>query len=81
MKRRIVLIEVLARHASSSFYGTIYVPPEVWKEVSSERKPFGAIEAKQAREDGWLIVQRPHRLDRIQSLAFNLQPGETEALA
>lgn len=63
------------------FYSTIYVPPEVWKETTASPKTFGVQEVRQAKTEGWLIVQSPHDLARVSALPFNLQPGETEALA
>jgi hypothetical protein len=63
------------------FYNTIYIPPEVWNEVSCAPKPFGAKEAQQARAAGWLIVQTPSEMKRVLSLPFSLQPGEAQALA
>ena len=64
-----------------TFYGTIYVPPEVWNEVSSGSKRIGRNEAENAKQAGWIIIRKPFRRDRIQSLAINLEAGETEALA
>ena len=63
------------------FYSTFYIPPEVWSEVSSSPKPFGAKESELARAEGWLIVQMPGQLDRVLALPFSLQPGETQAPA
>jgi predicted nucleic acid-binding protein len=68
-------------HLLQTIYSTIYIPPEVWREVSTSPKPFGTKETQQARVDGWLIVQAPRSLAQVISLPFNLQPGETEALA
>jgi len=62
-------------------YSTIYIPPEVWKEVASVPKPFRPKEAERARNEGWLIVQGPRELKRIFDLPFNLQAGEAQALA
>lgn len=63
------------------FYSTIHIPPEVWNETTATPKPFGAQEVRQARAGGWLIVQSPQDVRPIRALSFNLQPGETEALA
>jgi predicted nucleic acid-binding protein len=63
------------------FYGVVYVPPAVWEEASAGRRMFGCAEAARAREQGWLIVQKPNSLDRVERLPFHLQAGETEALA
>lgn len=68
-------------HLLRELYSAILLPPEVWNEVCSCPKPFGGKEAKKAREDGWLTVQRPRQLNRARGLDFNLDPGETEALA
>ena len=68
-------------HLLREFYSTICVPPKVWSEISSVPKTFGGKESQQARADGWLIVQTPRDLSPILALPFNLQPGETEALA
>jgi len=63
------------------FYSTIHIPPEVWNETTGTPKSFGVREVHQARADGWLLVQAPLDLRRVQGLPFNLQPGETQALA
>jgi uncharacterized protein len=68
-------------HLLRDFYSTIHLPPEVWNEVASVPKAFGAKEAQQARAEGWLIVQTPRQLDRVLGLPFSLQAGETQALA
>lgn len=68
-------------HLLREFYSTIHIPPEVWKETTTTTKPFGIREAQQAKADGWLIVQAPQDLAKVSGLPFNLQPGETEALA
>ena len=68
-------------HQLRELYGALYVPPEVWNEVTAVAKPFGTDETRQARDAGWLIVRTPASLDKIHALPFNLQPGETEALA
>ena len=62
------------------FYGSIHVPPAVWNEVVSANKPYGVKETRQARSDGWLVVETPTELQRIRALPFHLQPGEIEAL-
>jgi len=63
------------------FYSTIHIPPEVWKEVTATPKTYGVQEAQRAKAEGWLIVQAPQDLGKVSALPFNLQPGETEALA
>jgi uncharacterized protein len=63
------------------FHGTVHVPPAVWRETTAAAKPFGVREAQHARADGWLVVQAPQTTAPIIRLPFNLQPGETEALA
>jgi uncharacterized protein len=68
-------------HLLRELYATLYVPPEVWNEVTTAPKPFGTNETRQARDDGWLIIRTPASLAAIHALPFNLQPGETEALA
>jgi predicted nucleic acid-binding protein len=70
-------------HLLREFYGAIYIPPAVWKEVTASAKPFGLPQAQQARQAGWLIVQSPAQpsVDRVRTLPFVLQPGELEALA
>lgn len=68
-------------HLLRELYATLYVPPEVWNEVTNVPKPFGTNETRQARDAGWLMVQAPASLAAIRALPFNLQPGETEALA
>lgn len=68
-------------HLLREFYSTIHIPPEVWKETTASPKAFGVQEVQRAKSEGWLIVQSPHDLAKVSSLPFNLQPGETEALA
>jgi predicted nucleic acid-binding protein len=63
------------------FYSTIHIPPEVWRETTASPKTFGVREVQQAKADGWLIVKSPQDLAKVSALPFNLQPGETEALA
>ena len=62
-------------------YTTLYVPPEVWNEVTAIPKPFGTRETQQALDAGWLIVRPPASLGAVRDLPFNLQRGEIEALA
>ena len=68
-------------HLLREFYTTLYVPPEVWHEVTDAPKAYGTNETRDAREAGWLIILTPVSLTPVQALPFNLQPGETEALA
>lgn len=68
-------------HLLRELYGTLFVPQEVWNEVTLVSKPFGTREAGHAREAGWLIIKNPANLDAVRKLPFNLQPGETQALA
>lgn len=63
------------------FYSTIHIPPEVWHETTHIPKAFGVQEVRQAKAEGWLVVQSPRDLGRVLALPYNLQPGETEALA
>lgn len=63
------------------FYSSIHIPPEVWNETTATAKGFGVQEVRQARADGWLVVQSPQDVAKVSSLPFNLQPGEIEALA
>ena len=68
-------------HLLRELYTTLYVPPELWGEVTTAPKPFGTNETRQARDAGWLIVRTPASLATVHALPFNLQPGEIEALA
>jgi predicted nucleic acid-binding protein len=68
-------------HLLRELYTTLYLPPEVWNEVTSVAKPYGTHETRQARDAGWLMIRTPASLAAVHALAFNLQPGETEALA
>ena len=68
-------------HLLREFYSTIHIPPQVWNETTATSKTFGVREVRQARAEGWLVVQSPHDLGKILALPYNLQPGETEALA
>lgn len=62
-------------------YGVIYAPQAVWDEVTAVDRPFGVAESRQARAEGWLIVRNPASTEAVRSLPFNLQAGETGALA
>jgi len=68
-------------HLLRDFYSTIHIPPEVWSETTAAPKPFGVQEVHKARADGWLLVQSPQNVQPVLALSFNLQAGETEALA
>jgi uncharacterized protein len=68
-------------HLLREFYTTIHIPPEVWNETTASAKTFGVQEVRQAKTEGWLIVQSPRDVAKVSTLPFNLQPGETEALA
>jgi predicted nucleic acid-binding protein len=68
-------------HLLRDFYSTIHIPPGVWKETTAAPKTFGVQEVQRAKSDGWLVVQSPRDLAKVSALPFNLQPGETEALA
>jgi hypothetical protein len=68
-------------HLLRDFYSTIHIPPEVWNETTATSKAFGVQEVRQARADGWLVIQAPQDVAKVSSLPFNLQPGEIEALA
>jgi predicted nucleic acid-binding protein len=68
-------------HLLREFYSTIHIPPEVWNETATSAKTCGVQEVRQAKAEGWLVVQSPRDLKAVQALPFNLQPGETEALA
>ncbi|MEI7730869.1 MAG: DUF3368 domain-containing protein [Verrucomicrobiota bacterium] len=63
------------------FYGHIYIPPAVWDEVSASSRPFGLPEVRRARDENWLSLRQPVSLEAIRGLPFNLQQGESEALA
>lgn len=62
-------------------YGVIYAPQAVWDEVTAVDRPFGVPESRQARAEGWLIVRNPASIKAVRGLPFNLQAGETGALA
>ena len=68
-------------HLLRDFYSTVHIPPEVWRETTTSPKTFGVREVQQAKTEGWLIVKSPQDLAKVSALPFNLQPGETEALA
>ncbi len=68
-------------HLLRELYTTLYVPPEVWPEITDAPKAYGTNETRDAREADWLIIRTPASLTTVQALPFNLQPGETEALA
>jgi uncharacterized protein len=68
-------------HLLREFYSTLHIPPEVWNETTHTPKTFGVQEVRQAKAEGWLVVQSPRDLGKVLALPYNLQPGETEALA
>jgi uncharacterized protein len=68
-------------HLLREFFSTIHIPPAVWNETTASSKAFGVQEVRQAKVEGWLVVQSPQDLAKVSALPFNLQPGETEALA
>ena len=68
-------------HLLREFYSTIHIPPEVWNETTATTKTYGVLEVRQAKAEGWLVMQSPRDLKAVQALPFSLQPGETEALA
>ena len=45
-------------HLLHDFFSIIYVPPEVWNEVSSVPKPFGGKEASKARAEAIRRIQK-----------------------
>lgn len=68
-------------HLLRELYTTVYVPPEVWNEVTAAPILFGTKDTHQARDAGWLMVRSPASLAAVRALPFNLQSGEIAALA
>jgi len=68
-------------HLLREFYSTVHIPPEVWHETTASPRTFGVQEVLQANAAGWLIVQAPQDMTKVSALPFNLQPGESQALA
>jgi hypothetical protein len=61
-------------HLLRDFYSTIHIPPEVWNETTATSKAFGVHEVRQARADGWLVIQAPQDVAKVSTLPFNLSP-------
>jgi predicted nucleic acid-binding protein len=69
-------------HLLREFYQEIMVPDAVWREVTAAGgSRAGANESLQARQQGWLKVQRPGNRSLVASLQTTLGAGEAEAIA
>ena len=64
------------------FYGEVFVPDAVWREVTAAAGPrAGAKETLQACQQGWLRIQTPNNRPLASSLQTTLGAGEAEAIA
>ena len=62
-------------------FGTIFVPPSVWQELHARPGLPGTVAADEARNVGWLVVQKPATSEMVARLSADLDPGEAEAIA
>jgi hypothetical protein len=62
-------------------FGTVFVPPAVWRELHARTSLPGAAAADSARESGWLVVQTPKPSETFNQLLAELDSGEAEAIA
>lgn len=63
-------------------FGTLTVPPAVWREVveqGRDRAGVGEIEA--AHREGWLEIRAPGNEPLLRSLLYELDHGEAEVIA
>lgn len=70
------LIELLRE-----FYGEVFVPPAVWREVTIAGLRPGAAEVQKAKNDGWLQIKSPTSSTFVLALKRQLDDGEAEAIA
>lgn len=64
------------------YYNSIIIPTAVWREVveqGGDRK--GAMEIKNARDEGWITVASPKNAPLIKALLQDLHEGEAESIA
>ena len=64
------------------FYRTVAIPESVWQEVTGADPSLpGSAETVEARQLGWLSVQKPGNQALVTSLRTTLHVGEAEAIA
>lgn len=64
------------------FYGTVQIPPAVWREVVDQgRGRPGAEEVAEGMDGGWLKVIEPSDGALVRLLRRELDDGEAEAVA
>ncbi len=61
-------------------FGTIYIPPAVWRELHVGANLPGTHAADQAYQAGWLLIQEPTSAKLLATLLEELDPGEAEAI-
>jgi uncharacterized protein len=63
-------------------YGTLVVPPAVWREVVEQGKGrAGVVELEAAHQAGWIEVLAPGNEPLLRSLRHELDEGEAEVIA
>jgi uncharacterized protein len=62
-------------------FGTVFVPPSVWRELHARLGLPGTAPADEARASGWLVIQQPLSGEMLTRLSADLDPGEAEAIA
>jgi uncharacterized protein len=63
------------------FYIEVFVPPAVWREVTSAGSRPGSAEVQLAKNDGWLHIKVPTSSAFVMQLKRQLDDGEAEAIA
>jgi uncharacterized protein len=62
-------------------FGRVAIPEEVWHELSALEHVEGRRALAAAKDAGWICVERAENRALVQSLAMDLDAGESEALA
>lgn len=62
-------------------FGTVIIPEAVWRELSALEHAGGKQALMAAKEAGWIGVETAENRALVQSLAMDLDGGESEALA
>lgn len=64
------------------FFGVVTIPMAVWREVVVQgHDRSGAIEIKQAYQEGWIEIETPKDPVLLQLLRRDLDDGESEVIA
>jgi len=64
------------------FFGSVVVPPAVWKEVVEMGEGrLGALEVQKAGTSGWITIEAPGNREFVRALCRDLDDGEAEVIA